>query len=93
MDFSFNPQQHAMRDAIERLCQPFDADYWRRKDSEGSFPHDFHQALASAGWLGIAMPQAYGGAGFRCSHEYFWFAPSGGVWFGCAKKAMAATVD
>jgi acyl-CoA dehydrogenase len=63
MDFSFNPQQHAMRDAIERLCQPFDADYWRRKDSEGSFPHDFHQALASAGWLGIAMPQAYGGAG------------------------------
>jgi acyl-CoA dehydrogenase len=63
MDFSFNPQQHAMRDAIERLCQPFDADYWRRKDSEGSFPHDFHQALASAGWLGIAMPQQYGGAG------------------------------
>jgi acyl-CoA dehydrogenase len=63
MDFSFNPQQHAMRDAIERLCQPFDADYWRRKDSEGSFPHDFHQALASAGWLGIAMPQEYGGAG------------------------------
>jgi acyl-CoA dehydrogenase len=63
MDFSFSPQQHAMRDAIERLCQPFDADYWRRKDSESSFPHDFHQALASAGWLGIAMPQAYGGAG------------------------------
>jgi acyl-CoA dehydrogenase len=63
MDFSFNQQQHAMRDAIERLCQPFDADYWRRKDSEGSFPHDFHQALASAGWLGIAMPQEYGGAG------------------------------
>jgi acyl-CoA dehydrogenase len=63
MDFSFNPQQHAMRDAIERLCQPFDADYWRRKDSEGSFPDDFHQSLASAGWLGIAMPQEYGGAG------------------------------
>ena len=52
-----------MRDAIERLCQPFDADYWRRKDSEGGFPHDFHQALASSGWLGIAMPQEYGGAG------------------------------
>jgi acyl-CoA dehydrogenase len=63
MDFSFSPQQLAMRDAIERLCQPFDADYWRRKDSEGSFPHDFHQAFVSAGWLGIAMPQQYGGAG------------------------------
>jgi acyl-CoA dehydrogenase len=63
MDFSFTSQQNEIRDAIERLCQPFDADYWRRKDSEGSFPHDFHQALASAGWLGIAMPQEYGGAG------------------------------
>jgi acyl-CoA dehydrogenase len=63
MDFSFNEQQHAIRDAIERLCEPFNADYWRRKDSEGSFPHDLHQALASAGWLGIAMPQEYGGAG------------------------------
>jgi acyl-CoA dehydrogenase len=63
MDFSFTSQQNEIRDAIERLCQPFDADYWRRKDSEASFPHDFHQALASAGWLGIAMPQEYGGAG------------------------------
>jgi acyl-CoA dehydrogenase len=63
MDFAFTEQQNAMREAIERLCQPFDADYWLRKDREASFPHDFHQALASAGWLGIAMPQAYGGAG------------------------------
>jgi acyl-CoA dehydrogenase len=63
MDFAFSAQQNAMREAIERLCQPFDADYWLRKDREASFPHDFHQALASAGWLGIAMPQAYGGAG------------------------------
>jgi acyl-CoA dehydrogenase len=63
MDFAFSAQQNAMREAIERLCQPFDADYWLRKDREASFPHDFHQALANAGWLGIAMPQAYGGAG------------------------------
>ena len=45
------------------MCAPFDADYWLRRDREGTFPDDFHRALADAGWLGIAMPEAYGGAG------------------------------
>lgn len=45
------------------MCAPFDADYWLRRDREGGFPEDFHRALADAGWLGIAMPEAYGGAG------------------------------
>jgi len=63
MDFSFSPEQESIREAIERLCTPFDADYWLRKDREGGFPDDFHRALAEAGWLGIAMPEAHGGAG------------------------------
>ncbi len=63
MDFSFTPEQEQIRDAIERLCAPFDADYWLRKDRDGGFPEDFHRALADAGWLGIAMPEAQGGAG------------------------------
>ncbi len=63
MDFSFTPEQESIREAIERLCAPFDADYWLRKDREGGFPDDFHRALADAGWLGIAMPEAHGGAG------------------------------
>ncbi len=63
MDFSFTPEQERIREAIERICAPFDADYWLRKDREGGFPEDFHRALAEAGWLGIAMPEAHGGAG------------------------------
>jgi len=63
MDFSFTPEQEQLRAAVERLCAPFDADYWLRKDREGGFPDDFHRAIAQAGWLGIAMPEAYGGAG------------------------------
>ena len=63
MDFSFTPEQESIREAIGRLCAPFDADYWLRKDREGGFPDDFHRALADAGWLGIAMPEAHGGAG------------------------------
>jgi acyl-CoA dehydrogenase len=63
MNFDLSAEQEQIRDAIERVCVPFDADYWLRKDREGGFPHDFHQALAEAGWLGIAMPQDNGGAG------------------------------
>jgi acyl-CoA dehydrogenase len=63
MDFSFTPEQELIRAAIQRLCAPFDADYWLHKDREGGFPEEFHRALAAAGWLGIAMAEAYGGAG------------------------------
>jgi acyl-CoA dehydrogenase len=63
MDFSFTPEQESIRAAIQDLCAPFDAEYWLRKDREGGFPDDFHRALADAGWLGIAMPEAHGGAG------------------------------
>lgn len=63
MDFTLSEQQEQICSAIEKLCVPFDDEYWARKDREGNFPDDFHRALADAGWLGIAMPEAYGGAG------------------------------
>src|SRR5215216_4499239 len=63
MDFSLSEEQEAIRAAIARICARFDDDYWLRKDREGGFPHDFHRAFAADGWLGIAMPQQFGGAG------------------------------
>jgi acyl-CoA dehydrogenase len=67
MNFAWSSEQEQLRAAIERVCTPFDADYWLRKDREGGFPDDFHRALADAGWLGIAMPEAHGGAGLGIS--------------------------
>ncbi len=63
MDFSLTPDQLAIKDAIAKLCAKFDAQYWLERDREGGFPEDFYRAVAEAGWLGIAMPQQYGGAG------------------------------
>jgi acyl-CoA dehydrogenase len=63
MDFSLTDDQLAIRDAVEKICVEFGDEYWLRKDREGGFPHDFHAALAKAGWLGIAMPTDVGGAG------------------------------
>ena len=63
MDFSFSAEQLAIRAAIEKICADFDAEYWLKKDADGGFPDDFHRAFARDGWLGIAMPEQYGGAG------------------------------
>jgi acyl-CoA dehydrogenase len=63
MDFSLSLEQEQIRDAIRKLCAPFDDAYWLARDKSGEFPHELHAALAQAGWLGIAMPQELGGAG------------------------------
>ena len=63
MDFAWTPDQEAIKEAIGRVCADFDAAYWLEKDRKGGFPLDFHQAVAKAGWLGICMPEEYGGAG------------------------------
>lgn len=63
MDFSLSAEQEAIRDAVQRICARFPDDYWLKKDREGGFPDDFHRAFAADGWLGIAIPQEFGGAG------------------------------
>ena len=63
MDFSENREHESIREAIGKICTQFGDDYWLAKDRDGGFPSELHKALADAGWLGIAMPEAYGGAG------------------------------
>ena len=52
-----------MRAAIEKICARFGDDYWLARDRDGEFPHEFHRALAGDGWLGVCIPEAYGGSG------------------------------
>jgi acyl-CoA dehydrogenase len=63
MDFAFSEDQLAIKDSVGKLCAEFDGRYWLKKDKEGGFPEDFYRAVADAGWLGIAMPEEYGGSG------------------------------
>ena len=63
MDFDLTDEQTAIRDAIEKICAQFPAEYWLARDNDGAFPEEFVAAVTDGGWLGIAMPQEYGGAG------------------------------
>ena len=67
MDFEPSQEQLAIRAAIEKICAPFDDGYWLARDRDGAFPHEFHRAVAEGGWLGICMPEEFGGAGLGVS--------------------------
>ena len=56
-------EQSALLESVDRVCAPFEDEYWYEHDQTGTFPHEFHQAMAQAGFLGIAMPETYGGTG------------------------------
>ena len=63
MDFALTDVQRQIRDEVLRLCAQFDDSYWLERDSTATFPNAFFDAMAAGNWLGIAMPEAYGGAG------------------------------
>jgi len=80
-------ERAAIRDAVRALCNRFDDDYWLERDRTATFPFDFHKSFADAGWLGIAMPQEYGGAGLGMTEAAIMMqtvANSAGVFAACS---------
>ncbi len=63
MDFALTDQQQQIRDEVLKLCARFDDNYWLERDRTATFPEAFFAAMAEGNWLGIAMPEPYGGAG------------------------------
>jgi len=56
-------ERNAIREGVRAVVSRFDDEYWLARDEDGKFPHEFHRAMAEAGWLGITMPEEYGGSG------------------------------
>jgi acyl-CoA dehydrogenase len=63
MDFTPDEDHEAIADAVRRVCAGFGDDYWARCDAEHAFPWDFYKVMAEGGWLGVAIPERYGGGG------------------------------
>ena len=87
MDFELSPDQEAIRDQIARICQKYGDDYWLERDRKGGFPEDFVKDLADGGWLGITMPEEYGGSGLGVTEAALMMhtiAHSGAGFSGCS---------
>jgi acyl-CoA dehydrogenase len=63
MNFEVSASQQAIVDGITQVCVRFGDDYWLARDRDGHFPQEFYAAVAAGGWLGITIPEAYGGSG------------------------------
>jgi acyl-CoA dehydrogenase len=63
VDFELNDDQKSIQRAVADLAATFDDDYWADKDQSHEFPWEFYKAFADAGWVGIAVPEEFGGAG------------------------------
>ena len=63
MEFALTTDQAAVVDGIGKVIEGFDDAYWLQRDRDGEFPDAFYRAVAAGGWLGIALPEEYGGSG------------------------------
>jgi alkylation response protein AidB-like acyl-CoA dehydrogenase len=63
VDFGLTELQQVVRRETLALACSFGLDYWREHDRDEAYPWEFVHAFADAGWLGVVIPQAYGGSG------------------------------
>lgn len=83
----FTDEQQALRTAVRDLASSFPADYWAQHDADAEFPWEFYDAFAKGGWLGIAIPEEYGGGGLgivEASLMLEEIAASGAAMNGCS---------
>jgi acyl-CoA dehydrogenase len=82
VDFELTDDQKSIQEAVTELAATFSDDYWADKDESHEFPWEFYKAFADAGWVGIAVPEEFGGAGlgiFEASLMMQAIAASGGA--------------
>ena len=66
VSWDFTPlssEQELIKREIGRICEEFDAEYWREHDKRKEYPHEFADLLGENGWLGALIPEEYGGGG------------------------------
>ena len=67
MEATREPEHGEIRAAVQKLCAQFPSEYWRKLDSERTYPEAFVAALTEAGYLATLIPEEHGGAGLTLS--------------------------
>ena len=62
MDFGFTPDQEVLRTNARKILQEVcTQDYVKQCDNEARPPREAYAAMAENGWLGLILPEEYGG--------------------------------
>ena len=63
MIYKDNDNWEDIKNGVNAICKKFPESYWQKLDQDRSYPSEFVKALTKAGFLGILIPEKYGGAG------------------------------
>jgi acyl-CoA dehydrogenase len=67
MDFQPRPEEELIRKTAREIATKYDDEYWIENQGSTSFPERFWSDLAEAGFLGVNIPEEYGGEGMGMS--------------------------
>lgn len=59
--FGGSPEQDLIRQTARDIAESYDDDYWQAVNHDQTEPSEFWQDCADAGFLGVAVPEEYGG--------------------------------
>ncbi|MBB3051428.1 acyl-CoA dehydrogenase [Prauserella isguenensis] len=63
MGFGYDETHEDIRQAVRQMCGRFGDEYWAARDRSHEFPWEFYRAVVAGGWLGLTVPEEYGGGG------------------------------
>ena len=61
--FALTDEQRQLKAAVGELCKKYPAEYWRELDAKREYPEAFVDELTRGGFLGVLIPEEYGGGG------------------------------
>lgn len=64
MEYAETEEQRLIRKAVREIGEDYEHEYWKRHVREQEFPEEYWQDLADGGWLGVTIPEEYGGEGY-----------------------------
>lgn len=63
MDFTLPESAQVVQEAVRTICAPYGLEYWSKCQDDVRFPEEVWRDLAEGGWLGLCVPEEYGGSG------------------------------
>ena len=71
MDFRPTPEQELLRDAVAGIANSYGHTYFQAKTREGGKQDELWAELGLGGFLGVHLPEAYGGGGMGITELTF----------------------
>lgn len=93
MEFGFTPEQEMLRDSVRRfMARECTREYIRECSDNDRFPTELYTRMAAQGWMGIPIPEAYGGAGLGPMELAIFLEEAGYGWYGAGTSYFTTVV-